>query len=362
MEFSTLGHYGVHSRALVALVVGAMAWGLSQVPAAAATMPADGVAAKSAVRPLIGKATSVDAGSREGSRHAAVGNPLWAISIDSLTATRERPLFSPSRRPPPPVVVAAPAAPPPPPQQAAVPDLPSLTLVGTAVGEGLSIGVFVDQATKDVVRLKTGEGHLGWTLQAIRGREAVFAKEHRQTILALAPPSGTNATAATGSVPAAQQRQARLDDSRQPARAGQAASPRAEPPPKVAPPGKWLNGDGEPIDPPPRTASPDQGGTPRVAAWVDGDGQPISPPPAPPGKDENGKPLGPPVWLDGYGRPIGPAPTAWVDGDGETIAPPPYHWLDSKGQPITPPPAVWVDGDGQLIGPPLTQISHKAEH
>ena len=49
---------------------------------------------------------------------SGAANPLWAIPLDSLTATRERPLFSVSRRPPPaPVAAAAPIveAPPPPP-------------------------------------------------------------------------------------------------------------------------------------------------------------------------------------------------------------------------------------------------------
>src|SRR5262245_45321462 len=35
------------------------------------------------------------------------GNPLWAIPLRQLPATRERPLFTPSRRPPPPVVANA---------------------------------------------------------------------------------------------------------------------------------------------------------------------------------------------------------------------------------------------------------------
>src|SRR3954467_6929548 len=47
-----------------------------------------------------------------------MGNPLWGISLNALTATRERPIFSPSRRPPAPtppaLVVAAPLLPLPP--------------------------------------------------------------------------------------------------------------------------------------------------------------------------------------------------------------------------------------------------------
>src|SRR5436853_7887547 len=45
------------------------------------------------------------------------GNPLWAIPLSSLTATRERPIFLPSRRAPAPAVAgtAVVVAPPPPP-------------------------------------------------------------------------------------------------------------------------------------------------------------------------------------------------------------------------------------------------------
>src|SRR5262249_59935905 len=51
------------------------------------------------------------------------GNPLWAVPLSALTVTRDRPLFSASRRPPPPAGVAPPpvvrAKPPPPPPAAA---------------------------------------------------------------------------------------------------------------------------------------------------------------------------------------------------------------------------------------------------
>ena len=49
------------------------------------------------------------------------GNPLWAIPLSALTATRERPLFLPSRRAPAPAVAGTPvvvAPPPPPPRRA----------------------------------------------------------------------------------------------------------------------------------------------------------------------------------------------------------------------------------------------------
>jgi hypothetical protein len=108
-------------------------------------------------------------------------NPLWAIPLSALTATRTRPLFTPSRRAPAPVVASVPAAPPrPPPPPPAVPQHPNLTLVGTVASENEGIAVFVDPATRDTVRLRTGEGHSGWILQSV-GRSAATLKMGDQT-------------------------------------------------------------------------------------------------------------------------------------------------------------------------------------
>jgi hypothetical protein len=111
----------------------------------------------------------------------SAGNPLWAISVDRLSATLTRPLFSPSRRPfAPPMVAPLPLPTPPadagpPPRRE--PDHPRLTLLGTVVGESVEIGLFVDEASHDVVRLKAGEAHDGWTLHAVSGRAAVFHRD-----------------------------------------------------------------------------------------------------------------------------------------------------------------------------------------
>jgi general secretion pathway protein N len=115
------------------------------------------------------------------------GNPLWAVPLRSLSVTRERPIFSPSRRPPPPAVVAAPyvrPAPPPPPRPEE-PDHPPLALVGTVVGETDSIGIFFDQSAQSVIRLRAGEGYSGWILRSVQGREATFEKGRRAATLAL---------------------------------------------------------------------------------------------------------------------------------------------------------------------------------
>lgn len=178
---------------------------------------------------------------------APTGNPLWGIPLRILTATRERPLFSPSRRPPAPPAVAAPA-PPPRPVVAAKPpepDHPLLTIVGTIVSASDSIGVFVDQATNEVIRIHAGQEHDGWVLRSVHGREANFDKNERTSTLALPAP---------GEVPA------------------RGAAPA-------------LAGMGQPVPAPLPVAAPAVATAPTPIpaqagnTWVDGDGNLIAPPP-----------------------------------------------------------------------------------
>jgi hypothetical protein len=123
-------------------------------------------------------------------------NPLWAIPLSALTATRSRPLFTPSRRAPAPVVASVPvAAPRPPPVPPAVPQHPNLTLVGTVAGENEGVAVFIDPATRDTVRLRTGEGHGGWILQSIERRAATLQKGDQTETLAMPKPTATQAPA-----------------------------------------------------------------------------------------------------------------------------------------------------------------------
>lgn len=146
------------------------------------------------------------------------GNPLWSIPLSKLSSTRDRPLFSASRRPPPRAVAAVPVvetvAPPPPP---APPEIPRLALVG-AVGNGTqSVAMFVDLATSNVVSVKIGENHAGWVLRQVKGREALLEKDDRPLWLSLpqageqspgSPPAQLPLTASlpgvTGTVPGLQ--------------------------------------------------------------------------------------------------------------------------------------------------------------
>ena len=111
------------------------------------------------------------------------GNPLWTIPLPSLSATRERPLFSPSRRAPAAAQSSAKSASPP------LSTRPPLALVGAIAGETDGIAIFLDQTTKGTIRLKTGESHLGWTLRLVKGREAILQKELKTAIFTIPNPS-----------------------------------------------------------------------------------------------------------------------------------------------------------------------------
>lgn len=120
---------------------------------------------------------------------APSANPLWAVPLSALSGTRDRPIFSSSRRPPPPAV--APAAIPklvaaPKPKD---PERPQLSLVGTIASSDLGFGIFLDQSTKAALRLKVGEDYQGWKLRSVQGREAILEKDQRAIVLALPQPA-----------------------------------------------------------------------------------------------------------------------------------------------------------------------------
>jgi general secretion pathway protein N len=116
----------------------------------------------------------------------ASGNPLWEIPLATLTATRERPLFSPSRRPAVPTV-AAPltesAAQPV--VEAGEPERPPFTLLGTVMGASENLAIFFSQTSNSVVRRHIGEAESGWVLRLIDVRTTTVEKDTRQVTLAL---------------------------------------------------------------------------------------------------------------------------------------------------------------------------------
>lgn len=108
----------------------------------------------------------------------APANPLAAQSLEQLSTTIDRPLFSPSRRPPAPtpapapiVQAAEPPAPPPPP--------PNLVLFGVVMdGEGARAVVRAG-ADKKLVRAQIGDEIEGWKVSQIEGRKVVLSLDGR---------------------------------------------------------------------------------------------------------------------------------------------------------------------------------------
>lgn len=180
------------------------------------------------------------------------GNPLWAIPLSSLTATRERPLFLPSRRAPAPAVAGTPVVVAPPPPSAAEPEQPSLILVGAIAGDSEGFAVFLDQATNDVVRLKTGQDHQGWMLRSVKGREATLEKNKRTTTLSL-PPTNPDMAAAPPPPPSMLPRPPAGMFPRMPVPAaappppGTAGAPRPASPSSIGAPTTVIPGDPRPL-------------------------------------------------------------------------------------------------------------------
>lgn len=126
---------------------------------------------------------------KPGAPSAVSANPLWAVPLSALTETRDRPLFSPSRRAPAAAVTYAPVVARPPPPHPSVAEHPNLILVGTVAGNSDGIAVFIDKSTRATVRLRTGEGHLGWILQSVEPRTATLQKDGQSEILELPHPA-----------------------------------------------------------------------------------------------------------------------------------------------------------------------------
>jgi len=100
---------------------------------------------------------------------AQLVNPLAAQPLDGLAATRERPLFSPTRRPPPPPpppVVRAPEPPPPPPP-------PNITLVGIVM-DGEEARALV-RTPSTIMHARIGDDIEGWKVVQIEGRKLVLS-------------------------------------------------------------------------------------------------------------------------------------------------------------------------------------------
>ena len=120
------------------------------------------------------------------------GNPFDSVPLESLTATRERPLFSATRRPPPsaaPLPQEKPQAPlqsraPAP----AEPQGPPLALIGTITGADRPVAILFNKLTRIVATIHEGDEALGWRVKSVSARSAVVEKDGASVTLDLPKP------------------------------------------------------------------------------------------------------------------------------------------------------------------------------
>ena len=62
--------------------------------------------------------------------------------------------------------------------------------MGVFAGENEGIAILLDGTTKRIIRLKTGESYAGWTLQAVKAREAILQNQQKTAILVLPKSTG----------------------------------------------------------------------------------------------------------------------------------------------------------------------------
>jgi hypothetical protein len=132
----------------------------------------------------------------------AVSNPVELQPLQALTATHERPLFSPTRRPPPkivaPVAVVRQEPPPPPPPP------PSLVLLGIVSENGearASIRPPDKRPTDKALRVRAGDDVSGWKVEKIEPRRLVLTQGERSADFVLFAAAGKSVKSADASAP-----------------------------------------------------------------------------------------------------------------------------------------------------------------
>jgi general secretion pathway protein N len=108
-------------------------------------------------------------------------NPVAMVSLDDLSATRARPLFSPSRRLPSPPSAAIQA---PPPVQPPAPP-PNLQLYGTILHAEDALAIVLSPVTNQTVRVRIGDDIGGWKVSEIDEKKIVLSLEDRTAVFTM---------------------------------------------------------------------------------------------------------------------------------------------------------------------------------
>jgi hypothetical protein len=133
-------------------------------------------------------------------------SPLAGQKLEHLSATRERPLFSPTRRPPPapPTIVQGPPPPPPPP--------PDVALLGVVMDGEQARAVIRASPADKMTRVTIGDDVGGWKVAQIEGRKLVLSLDGRLATFVMF--SGNSANSAPRSDSVLQQPTAQLSDNK----------------------------------------------------------------------------------------------------------------------------------------------------
>jgi general secretion pathway protein N len=154
-----------------------------------------GQSRRRAIAPGIVMLVAVAAATQVATQPAPAVNPLSAQPFAALSATRERPLFVPTRRPPAPApvkVVNRNEGPAPPP---AAPNVVLLGIIDENDGEGAHALVRLGAGKPQCLR--TGEEVAGWKVARIEGHRLILTLAERSAEFALFSGSRSNRASPT---------------------------------------------------------------------------------------------------------------------------------------------------------------------
>jgi general secretion pathway protein N len=110
----------------------------------------------------------------DGHPAAAAVSPLAAQPLERLSATRERPLFSPTRQPPPPPPPTVAAGPPPPPPP------PDVALLAVVMDGEEACAIVRAGAAAESKRVRIGDDIGGWKVGQIEAQKLVLLLDGRR--------------------------------------------------------------------------------------------------------------------------------------------------------------------------------------
>lgn len=126
---------------------------------------------------------------------AVFGNPVAEVPLDRLSDTRNRPLFSPSRRPlappaPPAIAAGVERAP----QPSPLLSPPGVALFGIVVGAQGARAFIATGAADKIIGVRPGDDVSGWTVTAITQRNLVLSRAERSATFTLFSPGNAGPT------------------------------------------------------------------------------------------------------------------------------------------------------------------------